>query len=139
MAGVAAGLAAAFSAPLAGVLFMVEEITTTFKPQIWLTALAAALSADLMTLVLLGQKPSLAMYITPFVGEPNYLFLLILGIIIGILAYGYQYVLLEQRYLYSKLNFLPKRYHSLIPLLLTIPLGLWNAKLLGEVMFLSVM
>ena len=65
MAGVAAGLAAAFSAPLAGVLFMVEEITMTFKPRIWLTALAAALSADLMTLILLGPQPSLAMYITP--------------------------------------------------------------------------
>ena len=131
LAGVAAGLAAAFSAPLAGVLFMVEEITMTFKPRIWLTALAAALSADLMTLVLLGQKPSLAMYITPFVSAPNYVFLLILGIVIGVLAYGYQYVLLEQRYLYSKLKWLPQRYHSLIPLLLTIPLGLWNAKILG--------
>lgn len=131
LAGVAAGLAAAFSAPLAGVLFMVEEITTTFKPRVCLTALAAALSADLMTLVLLGQQPSLAMYIKPFEGAPNYVFLLILGIIIGILAYAYQYVLLEQLYVYSKLNFLPQRYHSLIPLLLTIPLGLWNAKLLG--------
>ena len=96
-----------------------------------MTALAAALSADLMTLVLLGQKPSLAMYITPFVSAPNYVFLLILGIVIGVLAYGYQYVLLEQRYLYSKLKWLPQRYHSLIPLLLTIPLGLWNAKILG--------
>lgn len=96
LAGVAAGLAAAFSAPLAEVLFMVEEITMTFKPRIWLTALAAALSADLMTLILLGPQPSLAMYITPFVSAPNYVFLLILGIVIGVLAYGYQYVLLEQ-------------------------------------------
>lgn len=68
----------------------------TFKPRIWLTALAAALSADLMTLILLGPQPSLAMYITPFVSAPNYVFLLILGIVIGVLAYGYQYVLLEQ-------------------------------------------
>ena len=31
--GVAAGLAAAFSAPLAGVIFLMEEITFSFQPQ----------------------------------------------------------------------------------------------------------
>ena len=31
--GVAAGLAAAFSAPIAGAMFLVEEISFSFKPQ----------------------------------------------------------------------------------------------------------
>lgn len=131
LAGVAAGLSGAFSAPLAGVLFMLEEVTTTFKVKVWLTALGAALASDLMTLLILGRKPSLALFIHPTTSAPNYIVLLALGIILGILAYAYQYSLLELDFIYSKIKFLPKRYHSLIPLLLTLPLGLWNAKVLG--------
>lgn len=33
--GVAAGLAAAFSAPIAGAMFLVEEISFSFKPKRW--------------------------------------------------------------------------------------------------------
>ena len=57
--GVAAGLAAAFSAPLAGTMFLLEEITFRFQIREWLTALAAAISADLMTVLVYGTRPYL--------------------------------------------------------------------------------
>ncbi len=44
--GAAAGLAAAFSAPLAGTLFVLEEIYHNFSPLVWITALASAVSAN---------------------------------------------------------------------------------------------
>ena len=56
---IAAGLSAAFSAPLAGVFFLVEEITFNFTPKEVLTALAAAMSSDLMTLFFFGTQPCL--------------------------------------------------------------------------------
>lgn len=130
-AGVVAGLAAAFSAPLAGVLFLLEEITTSFKPKVWLTALSAALMADLMTLFFLGSTPSLFLKIAPTTKMIDLSVLLVLGTCLGLLAYVYQYVLLDLDFLYSKIKFLPKRYHSVIPLLLTIPLGLFEPKILG--------
>lgn len=49
--GIAAGLSAAFFAPLAGALFLLEEITYTFESQTWLTALTAAIASDLVTLL----------------------------------------------------------------------------------------
>lgn len=52
--GVAAGLSAAFSAPLAGALFLVEEITFNFNPQRVVSVLAASFSADFMTFLFLG-------------------------------------------------------------------------------------
>ena len=51
----AAGLAAAFSAPIAGALFLVEEITFDFKPQKVVAVLAATFSADFVTILAFGN------------------------------------------------------------------------------------
>lgn len=128
--GVAAGLAAAFSAPLAGVIFLIEEITFDFHPKACITALAATISADLVTILFFGVKPCL--YLPLHVNLPwrTYIWLPLLGIIIGILSFGYQWTLLNLRWWYSKLKF-PNIYHSIIPLVLVIPIGLWNAHILG--------
>lgn len=128
--GVAAGLAAAFSAPLAGVFFLVEEITFDFHPKACVTALAAAISADFVTLLFFGIKPCLYLPIKADLPWESYGWLLVLGIIIGVLSFCYQYVLLNLNWWYSKLHF-PKIYHSVVPLLLVIPIGLWNPNILG--------
>lgn len=128
--GVAAGLAAAFSAPLAGVIFLVEEITFDFHPKACITALASAISADFITILFFGTKPCLYLPLQANLPRGSYGWLLILGIIIGILSFGYQYVLLNLKWWFSKLKF-PNIYHSIIPLLLVIPIGLWNPKILG--------
>ena len=53
--GVAAGLAAAFSAPIAGAMFLVEEISFSFKPKKVVSILAASVSADFMTILFFGE------------------------------------------------------------------------------------
>lgn len=128
--GVAAGLAAAFSAPLAGVIFLMEEITFSFQPQGCITALAAAISADFITILFFGVRPCLYLPVHMNLPKESYLWLVVLGIIIGLLAYGYQYTLLNLRWWYSKIR-IPAIYHCLIPLFLVVPIGLWNAKILG--------
>lgn len=128
--GVAAGLAAAFSAPLAGVIFLVEEITFDFHPQACVTALAAAIAADFVTILFFGTKPCLYLPMQANLPTSSYGWLVLLGIIVGILAFIYEYTLLNLRWWFSKIK-LPRTMHSLIPLLLVIPIGLWNAKILG--------
>lgn len=128
--GVAAGLAAAFSAPLAGVIFLMEEITFSFQPQGCITALAAAISSDFITIFFFGVRPCLYLPVHMNLPKESYLWLVVLGIIIGLLAYGYQYTLLNLRWWYSKIR-IPAIYHCLIPLFLVVPIGLWNAKILG--------
>jgi H+/Cl- antiporter ClcA len=46
-AGAGAGLAAAFNAPLAGVMFCLEELTKNFSPFVLMGAIAAAVSASI--------------------------------------------------------------------------------------------
>nr|WP_267201055.1 ClC family H(+)/Cl(-) exchange transporter [Limosilactobacillus kribbianus] len=128
--GIAAGLSAAFSAPLAGVIFLVEEITFKFRPRKCMAALAAAISADLVTVAFFGVHPCLYLPLQADLPASAYSWLILVGVIIGVLAFCYQYTLLNLHWWFSKLP-LPQKYHKAIPLLLVIPIGLWNARVLG--------
>ena len=47
------------------------------------------------------------------------------------MAYCFQFAALNLTWWYSKVTFIPKEFHSIIPLLLVIPVGLWNPYILG--------
>ncbi|WP_308555393.1 ClC family H(+)/Cl(-) exchange transporter [uncultured Lactobacillus sp.] len=129
--GVAAGLAAAFSAPIAGAMFLVEEISFSFKPKKVVSVLAASFSADFMTILFFGNKPCLYLPVRGYFPLYAYWTLPLIGIVLGLLAYCYQYVLLSLKPWFSHIKKIPAAYHSIIPLILIIPVGLWNSHLLG--------
>ncbi len=129
--GVAAGLSAAFSAPLAGALFLVEEITFNFNPKRVVSVLAASFSADFMTFLFFGNRPCLYLPVRGYFPVYAYWTLPLIGIILGLLAYVYQYVLLSLKPWFSKIKKIPAAYHSIIPFILIIPIGLWKPELLG--------
>jgi CIC family chloride channel protein len=58
-AGAGAGLAAAFNAPLAGVMFVLEEIQRDFHPSVFGAAFLAAAVADIVVRLLFGGLPVL--------------------------------------------------------------------------------
>lgn len=47
------------------------------------------------------------------------------------MAYRFQFATLNLTWWYSKITFIPKEFHNIIPLLLVIPVGLWNPYILG--------
>jgi CIC family chloride channel protein len=57
-AGAGAGLSAAFNAPLAGFVFVLEELQRDLSPAIFGTALIAAVTADIVTRGASGQVPA---------------------------------------------------------------------------------
>lgn len=128
--GSSAGLAAAFNAPIAGLLFVLEEVHHSFSPLIWLTSFGAALTANFVSLNFFGLKPVLYLgKITTFPLK-MYGYLVILGILLGFLGYIYQKVLLALPKLY-KLTHLPEFFHPLVPFLLVIPIGMLYPLCLG--------
>lgn len=129
--GIAAGLSAAASAPLAGVFFLAEVITFKFRSTEILSALVASFSADLITVIFFGTKPVLHLPVAGNLPLNAYWSLPLLGIILGLLAYAYQWCLLSLKSVFNKLSFISPIHHSIIPLFLIIPLGFWNTKLLG--------
>jgi CIC family chloride channel protein len=61
-AGAAAGLAAAFNAPLAGLIFALEELTGSFTPVVFVASFLAAVTADVVCRVVTGETPVFALH-----------------------------------------------------------------------------
>lgn len=125
--GASAGLAAAFNAPLAGVMFSLEEVHRHFSPLILLSAMSASLTADFISKRFFGLDPVFDFNeITPMPLK-YYGYIIILGIITGICGVIYNKTLLKTQYLYAKLKSLPPHYRPVIPfilagvLLMTLP------------------
>jgi H+/Cl- antiporter ClcA len=128
--GAAAGLAAAFNAPIAGLLFVVEEVHHTFSPLVWLTSLTSAVAANFVSIYFFGLTPVLFVGNVPYLPLKYYGWLILLGVLLGVLGFAYQKVLLLMPKIYSKTK-LDSHLYPLIPFLLVIPIGLTLPHVLG--------
>ena len=91
--GAAAGLAAAFNAPIAGLLFVVEEVYHHFSRFFWISTLAASLTANFISLNVFGQTPVLHMpQNIPPLHLSQYWIYLFLGVFLGAAGYVYEIV-----------------------------------------------
>jgi CIC family chloride channel protein len=81
-AGAAAGLAAAFNAPLAGLMFVLEELSGSFTPVLFVASFLAAVTADVVCRVVTGETPVFALHGMP---GPS-LHALPVAVLIGLLA-----------------------------------------------------
>ncbi len=82
-AGAGAGLAAAFNAPLAGVIFVVEELQGNFTPVIFVAAFLASVSSDVISRLIVGGDPVLSLHVIGAPGTSVLPFAFLLGIVAG--------------------------------------------------------
>lgn len=129
--GAAAGLSAAFNAPIASSLFVLEEIYHNFSPLIWTTALSSAVAADFISMNFFGLTPVLHLKYFESFPVKYYFLLIILGIFLGLFGKLYSYMTLNVDKVYAKIKWLPRNMDSIIPLLLVIPIGLFWPAILG--------
>ena len=128
--GAGAGLAAAFNAPFAGVMFTLEEVHKSFSPILFVTSIAACVSSDLMTWVFLGEKHTIIVGKVLDIPAKYYIVLIILGILIGFCGVIYNKGLLQTMKIYSKIK-LSLRYKMIIPFMFAIGFGMLLPQVLG--------
>ncbi|MDR3601713.1 MAG: ClC family H(+)/Cl(-) exchange transporter [Desulfosporosinus sp.] len=130
--GASAGLAAIFNAPLAGVMFALEEVHKNFSPVVLLSALSAALSADFVTSGFFGMKPIFDFRSLTILPLKYYFYIVILGVILGGLGAVFNAMILKTQNLYVLLKWLPKEFWIIIPLLISVILGFVLPQVLGS-------
>src|SRR3712207_759179 len=101
--GASAGLAAAFNAPLAGVMFALEEGHKNFSPIVLMSAMVSAVTADVVTKGILGIKPSLMFKHLNIMPIKYYWSLIVLGIVLGFCGYIFNHGVLLSKHIYKKM------------------------------------
>lgn len=122
--GASAGLSAAFNAPLAGVVFALEEIFKYFSPLILLATMGAAVVADFISKNIFGLAPVFDFEVTTLLGLKEYYLVIILGCILGVSGAIYNSTLLHIQKTYGKLRFFNDKNRVVIPFLLAMVLGI---------------
>ena len=82
-AGAGAGLAAAFNAPLAGVIFVLEELQRSFTPVVFVAAFLASVCGDVVSRLLAGDSPIFHLRTLPDIPLRELPLALLLGILAG--------------------------------------------------------
>ena len=129
--GASAGLAAAFNAPLAGVMFALEEVHKNFSPLVLLSALSAALSADFVASGFFGLKPVFTLENLSILPLKFYFYIILLGVFVGVLGVVFNKILLKTQNLYVAQTWLPKEMRIVVPLLISVILGIFLPQVLG--------
>lgn len=130
--GASAGLAAAFHAPLAGVLFSMEEIHKNFSAAVLLSVTTASLTADCLCTAVLGEASVFQFDIIKELPISYYWMIVLLGALLGVLGAFYNWFTLKIQSLYDKIGFLGTTGKIMIPFLCAGVLGFTAPELLGS-------
>jgi chloride channel protein, CIC family len=103
-AGAAAGLAAAFNAPLAGMIFVLEELTGSLTPVVFVASFLAAVSADVVCRVVTGETPVFALHGMPGPSLHALPVATLLGVLAGFAGVAFNRALLASLDLFDRLR-----------------------------------
>lgn len=130
--GAGAGLSAAFHAPLAGVMFSLEEVHKNFSVSALLSVMTASLTADFLATAVLGTDSIFQFTITRELPVHFYWMVLGLGVVLGVLGAFYNWFTLKVQSLYDRATFLNSTGKILIPFFCAGVLGFTAPELLGS-------
>jgi CIC family chloride channel protein len=132
-AGSAAGLACAFNAPFAGIVFVIEEMHEHFKFNFYSVAaiMIGAGSADIVVRAIVGSSPiiKMAIYSSPILSQ-LWLFVL-LGIFFSLVGYLYNILLIKSLDFFQFSFKIPVIFTAIIAGLLIATIGFFFPDMIG--------
>lgn len=128
--GASAGLSAAFNAPLAGVMFALEEAHKNFSPLVLASAMTASITADFVSKQFFGLMPSLHFTKLSTMPLKYYWVLIVLGVVVGVSGVLFSRGTLKTQSIFKNSK-ISKEAKIMIPFALTGIVGLVSPVLLG--------
>lgn len=107
-AGAGAGLAAAFNAPLSGVIFVLEEVQRDFTPTVFTATFVACIIADVVARLLSGQLPVFHVVSHPLAPLESLPVFVVLGLLAGVLGVAFNRALLGSLRLFERARHWPR-------------------------------
>ncbi|MFT3788896.1 MAG: ClC family H(+)/Cl(-) exchange transporter [Tepidisphaeraceae bacterium] len=130
--GAGAGLAAAFNAPLAGLVFVIEELHREFSSLTLGGAIVSAVVATAVSEALLGQAPSFAIHGYPQLPVNALPLVLVLGMIGGVVGVVFNQAILRTQSLgFALERFVPRWLHPGLAAAIVVLLAWWMPDLPG--------
>ena len=130
--GASAGLAAAFHAPLAGVMFALEELHKGFSTSLLISVMTASVTADYISSHIMGLDPVFRFQLEQTLPQNYYWMILVLGVILGLMGALYNKVMLKAQELYKRPKFLNETTRLMIAFSAAGVLGLCMPSVLGS-------
>ncbi len=130
--GAAAGLAAAFNAPISGVVFALEELHRHFSPRVLLSAMTAAFVADFVSANIFGFAPVLSFRNVPLIPLSAYWTLLLVGLAGGLSGMLFSKGILYAKGPYARMRGAPFWVRGMLPFILTCAVLLKYPDLFGS-------
>lgn len=129
--GASAGLAAAFNAPLSGIMFALEEVHKNFSVAVLLSAMTASVTADFVSKSVFGMEPVFHFTVASMLPLKDYGCVVVLGVILGAFGAFYNKALVLFQDFYKKIKGLKTEWQPVIPFLAAGMLGFVCPEVLG--------
>ena len=104
--GAGAGMSAAFNAPIAGAMFVFEEIHHSIDRSLLCMGIVATITADFVSKIFFGQDPVFH-YTANALPLTQYWILIVMGLILGAGGAAYNVIMIKAQGLFKKLDKIP--------------------------------
>lgn len=125
-AGAAAGLSATFNAPLAAIVFALEDIHRHLSPLLLACVMAGSFAGDFAGSIFLGSGPIFRFFTDVEFPLSQFAWLIGLGIFVTLVGHGFKQSIYFFQRCYETFH-IPPLLRPVIPFLLSLPIGLWHS------------